>query len=1075
MFRHAVFAPLTLAALTFVAIPLVAPLPSIAANLPTEIQALINEAGNTADDTVRLAKLRELARHPSAGETLRHDAAGVSDIAEAWNKSAGGEAFRLTRRAENEKQTAEFEFQTADDSPLRPIAELYRGRMLAWSLIQNSNIRTNPAWRKLYKDQADRSFAAAAKAFPENPIPAMYLGKAVPWPREYADAAGAPRWAVLQREHLDRTREIIRWWIANRQRADGSFGGGWGDDCEMWRWWSPVLLGFDDSDIVAAQKKFSRAALARPHLKQYGFLETLTDVEHAAEDTTDNLVPLVMLEPKEKKWPAWSSRIIDRMEQVWTGKNERGGRQFKAFYFSATEVTPKPERQLDVIANVAAVNPALLTWLRTRNPALGKPITEWLDTWVDATAREENGKPAGVLPASISWPDGGVGLRRDDAQKHSAVVGAAKNWWEPVAPGGSMYGYYRWPSVITEMTDALLVAHLATGEEKYLAPIRSMAALRLKYLKAPQGGEHAPGSEMWCGAELGPRENANSNTGALVKTLAKCKALTGTTEFDELLALEGAEFVLSGDARALAAVETALEQSLATLRQNFAGFTSEVHGTDRVMRFVQYLAKDYDFDGYRGVTLPKNELVYRMVSGDANAPRFPMPAVRWRTPSVDIAALVTVGNLEAFEAKLFHFGTEPRKMTADFKLLKPGSYALFLYADEISNGPITGGPILDRQGFEVGPAGGSATFTLPSRRAATLTVIRVDEKHKADDETANAETRKINRPAGTAASGKNAATESEGSHASVETVVVAHKWDDSVGFYNAATGKLEKVVPVGRRPHELARSRDGRYAYATLYGLDLYTETVEGGRKVAIVDLEKREKAGDIDLEKFRRPHGIEVGPQSGLLYVTCDHPAALVVLDPQAKKIVRAIELADKGALPHMTAVAHDESIAYTANCGNASVTMIDLKSGKELKQIPIGGVPMGMAITPDGRTLYAVNRTAEGIAVIDAKTGELERILAVPGQPVRVSVTPDGTRLLATCIVSGDCAIIDTASHEIVGRVPIGNRVEGLAVDATGRIGFASAQADDKVIRFTIADARVRRTIPAKPRPDPLLLLSK
>jgi|GEM_PF-1405171 len=281
------------------------------------------------------------------------------------------------------------------------------------------------------------------------------------------------------------------------------------------------------------------------------------------------------------------------------------------------------------------------------------------------------------------------------------------------------------------------------------------------------------------------------------------------------------------------------------------------------------------------------------------------------------------------------------------------------------------------------------------------------------------------------------------------------------------------AVPVGRRPHELARSRDGRFGYATLYGLDLYTETVEGGRTVAIVDLEKREKVGEIDLEKFRRPHGIEVGPQSGLLYVTCDHPAALLVINPTTRKIVRAIELADKGALPHMTAVSHDESIGFTANCGSASVTMIDLKSGLELKQIPIGGVPMGMAVTPDGRTLYAVNRTAEGIAVIDAQSGKLERILPVPGQPVRVSVTPDGTRLLATCIAAGDCAIIDTASQQIVGRVPIGNRVEGLAVDPTGRIGFASAQADDRVIRFTIADARVRQAIKANARPDPLLLL--
>jgi len=46
----------------------------------------------------------------------------------------------------------------------------------------------------------------------------------------------------------------------------------------------------------------------------------------------------------------------------------------------------------------------VLVWLKTRDPELGRPLTAWLDTWVEATARAENGKPAGVLPAAIRWP-----------------------------------------------------------------------------------------------------------------------------------------------------------------------------------------------------------------------------------------------------------------------------------------------------------------------------------------------------------------------------------------------------------------------------------------------------------------------------------------------------------------------------------------------------------------------------------------------------------------------------------------------------------------------------------------------
>jgi hypothetical protein len=96
------------------------------------------------------------------------------------------------------------------------------------------------------------------------------------------------------------------------------------------------------------------------------------------------------------------------------------------------------------------------------------------------------------------------------------------------------------------------------------------------------------------------------------------------------------------------------------------------------MRFAQFFAQDYQFDEYRGVTIPKHELLYRMVTGDKNAPRFPLMAVRWLTPPVDIAALVTDTSTSRFEAELFHFGDQPRRMAAELRLLAPGSYNAWL-------------------------------------------------------------------------------------------------------------------------------------------------------------------------------------------------------------------------------------------------------------------------------------------------------------------------------------------------------------------------------------------------------------
>jgi len=310
--------------------------------------------------------------------------------------------------------------------------------------------------------------------------------------------------------------------------------------------------------------------------------------------------------------------------------------------------------------------------------------------------------------------------------------------------------------------------------------------------------------------------------------------------------------------------------------------------------------------------------------------------------------------------------------------------------------------------------------------------------------------------------------------AKAATLAVACKWSDCVEFYDAASGRPQQSLPIGRRPHEMVLSHDGALAYVTLYGTDFYYDNAEGGRAVAILDVANRRKLGEIDLGQYRRPHGIEVGHHSGKLYVTCDRPAALLVVDPQQRSIEASIQLANPQSLPHMVAVSRDERTAYVANCGDGMVSVIDLETRQETKGISIGGVPMGMALSTDGKTLFATNRTANGVAVIDTASAKVKRIIEIPGQPVRALLTPDERHLVLTLIETGEIAVVDVGELAVSRRLPIGQRVEGLLIDAEGRFGYASAQADNKVVKFSLYDWRTVLEIKTAERPDPMLLLS-
>jgi hypothetical protein len=316
-----------------------------------------------------------------------------------------------------------------------------------------------------------------------------------------------------------------------------------------------------------------------------------------------------------------------------------------------------------------------------------------MDTWVAAAASTDHGKPAGVLPSAIHWPDGRVG-------------GVEEQWWNP--KNFSSARLYRWPSAMSIMLDTLLLTYHITGDEKYLAPLRSMAAIRLKWLNQRPCEPAATGSEAWCAEQLG----------FLVGALAKCKQLTGTSEFDPLLAKEGFS-CLSQQVAERGTMVAALRDNAEALRVNFAGYTSEVRYTDRVLRFPSlFTARMMFAEPIPAIKRPNPQLLYSLATGDPGDGRyFPLAAVRWLTPPREIAALVTETGRDRLAAELYHFGTGNRPMQAELYLLSPGDYAWTL---EDGAGLSLAGPTpvaVSGRRTRVG-------FELPPRRLCVLRVAK---------------------------------------------------------------------------------------------------------------------------------------------------------------------------------------------------------------------------------------------------------------------------------------------------------------------------------------------------------------
>jgi DNA-binding beta-propeller fold protein YncE len=303
-----------------------------------------------------------------------------------------------------------------------------------------------------------------------------------------------------------------------------------------------------------------------------------------------------------------------------------------------------------------------------------------------------------------------------------------------------------------------------------------------------------------------------------------------------------------------------------------------------------------------------------------------------------------------------------------------------------------------------------------------------------------------------------------------ERLLVVEKRAERLSAYDLASGRALWSVPAGRKPHEVALSRDRTLAYVTNYGVDSFSEAGPGANTITVIDLARRENLGEIDLGDSRRPHGIEVGA-SGRLYVTADQPPRLLVIDPQARKVVRHYDLGQ--SLPHMLAVAGDERKAYTANSGSGTVSVVALDRDEPIRNIEIGGVPQGFAWSEDGARLFACNRSGNALLVIDPQSDQVTGRLEIPGHPARLRVVAGSPFLVVSLLEAGDVAVVDTRSLKVAHRTHVGSRSEGVTVDPAGRFGYISLQDEDKVVRFSIPDAKVVTEIRTGGKPDPLIVL--
>ena len=293
--------------------------------------------------------------------------------------------------------------------------------------------------------------------------------------------------------------------------------------------------------------------------------------------------------------------------------------------------------------------------------------------------------------------------------------------------------------------------------------------------------------------------------------------------------------------------------------------------------------------------------------------------------------------------------------------------------------------------------------------------------------------------------------------AAANLVVVLNSRDASVTLLDYATGAEKGVIAVGKEPHHLIPTPDGKeLIVASAVGNELVFLDPATGRRQAPA----ARHPGSLPARVLARPAVAGGGRQSArprrrlpggrlrtgqALRVAVDSVARRVlerlgvrVRDAAGSDDIVAIDLKAMavawkmkvGKTPAGIVTTPDGHHLLVGVMGEDHVVAIDWRKRTIVKRLSTGAGAHNLAPKGDGRHVFVSNRVANTISVIDQGTLEIVRKYDVPGGPDCMDLAPDGKSLWVTSRWIMKVSVLDLDSGKVVKQYPVGRSPHGIYV---------------------------------------------
>jgi len=257
----------------------------------------------------------------------------------------------------------------------------------------------------------------------------------------------------------------------------------------------------------------------------------------------------------------------------------------------------------------------------------------------------------------------------------------------------------------------------------------------------------------------------------------------------------------------------------------------------------------------------------------------------------------------------------------------------------------------------------------------------------------------------------------------VRGMIAVDKMGAKILFINPRTYETETVLEGFQRTvHELLIMPDKRIAYVPIFGDGIHGRNPNPGHTLCVIDLLARKRLADIDLSPYIAPHTLRLAPD-GLIYMTCENSAVVVVIDPKTNRVIDAIQSGSTNG--HRLCITNDGQRIYTDNEEDATVSVIDLPNRKLLGKIAVPQPIAGIAVSGDGGTVVTVSDESPVLFLSDTKSGATRevRLEGVPKPAQIARYSPDDKLVVVSSLNSDMVSVIDS-SFGAQSAIPVGSQ---------------------------------------------------